>query len=334
MDPDALPGLDVLDGIVRSVSPPEFPGVTFHEVLAKSALNRVPRPSAMPFDWTINPYRGCGHACTYCFARRTHEYLDLDAGHDFDSQIVVKTNVAEVLRRELARPGWRHEPVALGTNTDPYQRAEGRYQLMPGIIDALARSGTSFSVLTKGTLLRRDLPVLERAAASVRVSLAMSIAVYDDELQRSLEPGTPSVAARLATVAAARDAGFAVTVFLMPIMPHLTDSAVAIDQALARIREAGATRVVFGALHLKPGAKQWFWGWLERERPALLAPYRALYPGARVNAPLEYRRMLAARVRPLLRRHGLGGGPEEEAEARRVSPEPAPPASPVVPTLF
>ena len=142
---------------------PEFAGLTFHEVLAKSALNKVPGAARVPFEWTINPYRGCSHACTYCFARRTHSYLELDTGADFDTQIVVKVNVVTVLRRELARPSWRRDPVALGTNTDPYQRAEGRYRLMPGIARALAESGTPFSILTKGTTLRRDLPLLTRA---------------------------------------------------------------------------------------------------------------------------------------------------------------------------
>ncbi|MCT9819307.1 Rv2578c family radical SAM protein [Microbacterium sp. W1N] len=321
-DVDALPGLESLDGLVRSVTTPEFAGITFHEVLAKSALNHVPGASAMPFDWTINPYRGCSHACAYCFARKTHEYLELDAGADFDSQIVVKTNVAEVTRRELARPTWLRETVALGTNTDPYQRAEGRYRLMPGIIDALAESGTPFSVLTKGTLLRRDLPQLADAAASVRVSIAMSIAVFDDDLQKLVEPGTPSAAARLATVRAATDAGFRVTVFLMPILPHLTDSPAALDHALAQIAAAGATRVVFGALHLRPGAKQWFWQWLERERPDLLPVYRGLYPGVSVSAPVGYRKLLTARVRPLLHRHRLAGGAEEEVEMRVPRPGP------------
>src|SRR6476620_11232797 len=124
--PGALPGLDANDGLVRTVRTPEFAGITFHEVLAKSALNRIPAAAQLPFEWTVNPYRGCTHACVYCFARNTHTYLDLDAGADFDNQIVVKTNVADVLRRELHRPGWAHDAVALGTNTEPYQRAEGR----------------------------------------------------------------------------------------------------------------------------------------------------------------------------------------------------------------
>lgn len=311
-DDAALPGLERIDGLVRSVTTPEFAGVTFHEVMAKSALNHVPGASAMPFDWTVNPYRGCSHSCVYCFARSTHEYLDLDAGHDFDSQIVVKVNVADVLRRELARGTWQREPVMLGTNTDPYQRAEGRYRLMPGIVSALAESGTPFSILTKGSLLRRDLPLLAEAAGRVDVSLSMSIAVFDEALQKSVEPGTPTTAARLETVRAAAAAGFRVTVFLMPILPHLTDSIPAIDDALARIRDAGARRVVFGALHLRPGAKQWFLQWLRREHPELVSSYLGLYPGAAAYAPKAYRSWLARRVRPLLRVHRLDGRDEED----------------------
>jgi DNA repair photolyase len=252
-----------------------------------------------------------------CFARRTHEYLDLDAGHDFDSQIIVKVNVEDVLRRELARPSWQHAPVMLGTNTDPYQRAEGRYRLMPGIVSALTESGTPFSILTKGTLLRRDLPLLADAAASVRVTIAMSIAVFDDELQHSIEPGTPTASARLETVRAATEAGFRVTVFLMPIIPHLTDSIPALDDALRRIRDAGAVRVVYGALHLRPGVKPWFMQWLEREHPELVSSYLGLYPGASAQAPKQYRSWLAKRVRPLLRVHRLDGHAEEDTTRPR-----------------
>src|SRR3954451_22210245 len=164
--------------------------------------NRVPVASRLPFTWTVNPYRGCSHACTYCFARNTHTYLDLDAGDDFDRQIIVKVNVVDVLARELARSSWRHEPVALGTNTDPYQRAEGRYRLMPGIISALAESRTPFSILTKGTLVRQDLPLLTSVSADVGVSLGVSLAIWDERLHASLEPGTPTPQARLATVRA------------------------------------------------------------------------------------------------------------------------------------
>jgi DNA repair photolyase len=301
-----------LSNVVRSVQTPEFAGVTFHEVLAKSALNHVPGAArALPFGWTINPYRGCTHACVYCFARNTHTYLDLDAGADFDNEIIVKINVAEILAKELAR---RREPipsVALGTNTDPYQRAEGRYRLMPGIIAALAQSGTPFSILTKGTLLRRDLPLLTEAAERVPVDIALSIAVFDDELHGSIEPGTPTAKARLATVTAVREAGLDCSVFMMPIVPFLTDTTTHLDAALAQIREAGATSVLYTALHLRPGTKEWFMGWLAREHPRLVERYTSMYYGNNSYAPKDYRRWLAQRITPLIRRHGLLAGTED-----------------------
>jgi DNA repair photolyase len=309
---ETLPGLARLSNLVRSVQTPEFAGITFHEVLAKSALNHVPSSSAMPFGWTINPYRGCSHACVYCFARSTHSYLDLDTGKDFDSQIIVKVNVAEVLGRELAKPRWGRHPVALGTNTDPYQRAEGRYQLMPGVIRALADSGTPFSILTKGSLLRRDLPLLAEANEQVPVDLAMSIAVYDDELQQSVEPGTPSTAARLATVKAAREYGLPVTVFLMPILPYLTDTRAHLDAALDRVAESGASAVLHTALHLRPGVKKWFMLWLAENHPELVDRYEAMYRTSSY-APKEYRKWLADKFRPLVKAHGLQRGAEEPA---------------------
>ncbi|WP_040168128.1 Rv2578c family radical SAM protein [Microbacterium gorillae] len=315
-DESALPGMEQLNGLVRSVTTPEFAGITFHEVMARSALNRVPLGSRMTFDWTVNPYRGCSHACVYCFARGTHTYLDLDGGRDFDSQVVVKLNVADVLRRELAKGSWQHEQVTLGTNTDPYQRAEGRYRLMPGIIDALAASGTPLAILTKGTLLRRDLPLLRDAAEHIDVELAMSIAIFDDRLQQSIEPGTPSTAARLATVRAAAEAGFRVRVFLMPILPHLTDSLESLDDALTRIQEAGAHSVIWGPLHLRAGVKPWFFAWLEREHPELVSSYRGLFPGAATYAPKAYRQWLAKRMRPLVTAHGLRARAEDELPPR------------------
>lgn len=338
-DSAALAGLENRSGIVRSVTTPEFAGMTFHEVLAKSALNHVPGGSRMPFSWTINPYRGCSHACLYCFARGTHQYLDLDGGADFDSQIVVKTNIADVLRKELRRGSWRHETVALGTNTDPYQRAEGRYRLMPDVIRALAESGTPMSILTKGTLIRRDIPALVDAAKSVPVDISMSIAMYDDELQHSIEPGTPSTQARLDTVRALTDAGFRVGIFLMPVMPHLTDSVEHIDHALRRITEAGADHAIYGALHLRAGVKPWFMQWLQREHPELLSSYRGLYPGAAADAPKAYRQWLAKRIRPLIRAHGLEARRSDDAPpSRRLTRPPVltrtAPAPPPQPMLF
>jgi|tagenome__1003787_1003787.scaffolds.fasta_scaffold20955686_1 DNA repair photolyase len=301
-----LPGLptSAIRGLLRTVTTPEFAGMRFHEVAARSALNAVPGASPMPFSWTINPYRGCSHACVYCFARKTHEWLELDTGSGFDRDVVVKVNLVEVLRRELGRPSWGREHVALGTNTDPYQRAEGRYQLMPGVITALADSGTPLSILTKGTLLRRDLPLLASAAARVPVGLGVSIAIWNDALHRSLEPGAPSPRARLAVVRAAREAGLPCGVFLAPVLPWLTDSLEHLDDAIGQVAAAGASGITVFALHLRPGAREWFFSWLEREHPALVPDYRRLYARGS-NASKEYRRWLAARVAPLVRRHGL-----------------------------
>jgi DNA repair photolyase len=457
----ALPGLDEL---VRSVRSPEFHGITFHEVRARSVLNKVPESSVVPFSWTVNPYRGCSHACTYClageteilmadgatkslaelavgdeiygteldggrrrlirtrvlahwptrrlayrvtleggtelvasgdhrllseqgwkhvlgakpgvadrphlqpgdrlvsaglggvparptvvdieplerelplfdittgtgdfiangvvshncFARNTHTYLEFDAGADFDTQVVVKINAPEVLAAQLRRPSWAREHVAMGTNTDPYQRAEGRYELMPGIIRALAGSGTPFSILTKGTLLTRDLPLLRSAAEEVDVGFGVSIALLDRELQHRLEPGTPTPRARLDLVRRIRDAGLPCGVMVAPVLPGLTDSSEHLDELLGAIAGAGATSATVLPLHLRPGAREWYAQWLAREYPRLVPRYREIYGnGSYANG--RYRRLLAARVGPLLRRHGFK---REKSETRPKVPGP------------
>ncbi|WP_241037865.1 Rv2578c family radical SAM protein [Blastococcus litoris] len=324
-EPTTLPGMPSIRGLLRSVQVPEFPGLTFHEVRAKSALNHVPGESAMPFPYTINPYRGCSHQCVYCFARKTHEWLELDSGRDFDTQVVVKTNLVEVLRRELARPSWTREHVALGTNTDPYQRAEGRYTLMPGVIAALADSGTPFSILTKGTLLRRDVPLLVEAARQVPLGLGISMAIWDDELHAGLEPGVPSPRARLDLVKALADSGLPCGVFLAPVLPGLTDDVASLDSALAAIAAAGAHGVTVIPLHLRPGAREWFMDWLSREHPELVPRYQQLY-ARRAYVPAEYRTWLARRVAPLLAQHGLdrqsGGTARKAVDASGVPGDP------------
>ncbi|WP_067815255.1 Rv2578c family radical SAM protein [Nocardia inohanensis] len=302
-DDGALPGLERA-GFVRSVQTPEFEGITFHEVLCKSALNKMPDGGSLPFNWTVNPMRGCSHACRYCFARPTHEYLDLDAGADFDSQIVVKTNVVPILRKELHKRSWRRETVALGSNTDPYQRAEGRYRLMPGIIGALAESGTGFSILTKGTLMRRDLPLLTQAAQQVPVHLAVSLAMLDADLQRSLEPGTPSPRARLDLISSLADAGFAVNVMVAPVIPYLTDSSTQLDELFGAIADAGAASVVAFPMHLRGSTRGWFLNWLAETHPALLRRYRQLY-GRGTSVTPEYSAWLRGRIEPLLEKHRL-----------------------------
>src|SRR5690625_19519 len=310
-DDGALPGMEMparMPGLVRSVTTPEFTGITFHEVLAKSALNHVPEAAALPFRWTINPYRGCSHACRYCFARNTHTYLDLDAGADFDQQVVEKVNISEVLARELGRASWGQHHVALGTNTDPYQRAEGRYQLMPGIISALHRSRTPFSVLTKGTLLLRDLPLLVDAARDVEVSANVSVGSVDEAVWREIEPGTPSPLRRLEACRRLNDAGIGCGVLMAPVLPGLTDSEQQLRDTVDAVAAAGATHLSVIALHLRPGAREWYLGHIRRHRPDLLALYEELYPGRQAYAPQWYRSRLAETVHRLARQRGIGTG--------------------------
>lgn len=276
----------------RTFDTPEFRGMTFLEVEAKTALNRV---HGMPFKWSINPYRGCSHACNYCFARPTHTYLNLNPLDDFDRTVVVKTNVADVLRRELARKSWTGEAVAMGTNTDPYQRCEGRYRLMPEIIRALADAYTPFSILTKGTLITRDLELLADASHRVDVRAALTVGMLDERLWRSAEPGTPSPQARLDAVRALNDAGIPTGIMLAPIMPGLNDDPEALSALVDAAADAGATHITPIVLHLRPGVRELFMPWLAREHPHLVARYEALYQG--VAAAKNYRDEVEAFVR-------------------------------------
>jgi DNA repair photolyase len=464
----ALFGTDVA---VRTFDTPEFAGMEFYEVRARSIINRVPSASRMPFRWTINPYRGCTHACTYClagdtqilmadgqtralqdlqtgdavfgtrrdadrrryvpttvfahwatrkpayrivlvdgtvltasgdhqfltdrgwryvrgrgvipigrpglepgvplvgsgrrmgqpvpgmaippqerlevvsveptgrverlydittgtgdfvangvvshncFARNTHTYLDLDAGRDFDSRIVVKVNAPELLRRELVRPTWTGEHIAMGTNTDPYQRAEGRYRLMRGVLGALRDARNPFSILTKGTLILRDLDLLVAAAAVTDVSVNVSVGSVDTGLWRQVEPGTPSPRARLGVCRRLTDAGIGCGVLMAPILPYLTDSAAQLDRTVRAIADAGATGVTPLVLHLRSGAREWFLAWLAREHPELVERYDGLYARG-AYAPRAYQDEIGGRVRELAARYGIGT--RSPARSRRV----------------
>ncbi|MFY1659475.1 intein-containing Rv2578c family radical SAM protein [Micromonospora sp. WMMD1274] len=257
-----------------------------------------------------------------CFARNTHTYLDLDAGADFDRKVIVKVNAGELVRRELAAPRWRGAHVATGTNVDCYQRAEGRYRLMPPIIEALRDFANPFSILTKGTLLLRDLPLLRQAAEVTRVGLSYSVGFVDEVLWRAAEPGTPSPRRRLDAVRRLTDAGFSVGVLMAPILPGLSDDEESIDATVAAVAASGAASVTPLPLHLRPGAREWYARWLAREFPHLVPRYRQLYQ-AGSYAPQAYQREVTARVRMAARRHGLHRG--ETGDNRRL-PETPPPA--------
>lgn len=291
--------------VTRAFDTPGFRGMTFYEVQAKSILSRVPASSTMPFSWTINPYRGCQHACVYCFARNSHTYLDLDAGRDFDSKVIVKVNAPELLRAKLASPGWRGEHIAMGTNVDCYQRAEGRYELMRGILGALRDAANPFSILTKGTLILRDLDLLLESAEVTDVGLNVSAGLTDDSLWRSVEPGTPAPGRRLDVCAALTDHGLPCGVLMGPVIPFLSDSPAQLDAAVRQIAQAGATHVTPIVLHLRPGTREWFLRWLRETHPELTGRYAAMYSRG-AYAPREYQAAIAARVGELAQRYGVG----------------------------
>jgi DNA repair photolyase len=323
-EPPALFGRET---VARTFDTPGFRGMTFYEIHAKSIINRVPESSRMPFRWTINPYRGCGHACVYCFARNTHTYLDLDAGRDFDSKVVVKVNAPELARRELAAPRWSGGHVAMGTNVDCYQRAEGRYQLMPQIIGALRDARNPFSILTKGTLILRDADLLAEAAEVTDVGLNVSVGFVDEELSRLIEPGTPSPRRRLGICSALAARGLRCGVLMGPVLPFLSDSPAQLAAAVQAAAAAGAASVTPIVLHLRPGTREWFERWLAQHHPELTGPYRDLY-GSRAYAPRAYQQQISAQVRDLARQYRVGAcSPRASRLPRPGAPPAAPPAA-------
>ncbi|MFE2424433.1 Rv2578c family radical SAM protein [Streptomyces hokutonensis] len=316
----ALFGADAVT--TRTFDTPEFRGITFHEVRARSIINRVPGASRMPFEWTVNPYRGCSHACVYCFARKTHSYLDLDTGLGFDSQIVVKVNAPDLLRRQLGSRRWLGEHIAMGTNVDCYQRAEGRYRLMPGILSALRDHANPFSILTKGTLILRDLDLLVQASEVTDVGISVSVGFTDPALWRTVEPGTPSPERRLDAVRTLTEHGIDVGVLMAPVIPFLSDHPAQLRATVRAIAASGATSVTPLVLHLRPGAREWFMAWLGRHHPHLVRRYERLYAEG-AYAPKWYQRRITRQVHDLAQEYGIG--PARAGMPRRI-PEPAEPA--------
>jgi DNA repair photolyase len=272
-----LPGY--AETVVRTFRAPDSLDVRFHEVRAKSALNRVPTSSRVPFEWTVNPYRGCTHACVYCFARPTHEYLDFDAGRDFEREIVVKVNIPEVLRAELAKPSWSGAHVALGTNTDPYQWVEKRYGLMRGIWEAMRDAANPCSILTKSPLLLRDADLFKEISARTAFSACLSIPTLDEKAWRATEPHTPHPKARLEAVAELTRQGIRTGVLIAPLMPGINDSPEQVETLLEACREAGAASIGGQALFLAGSTREVFMGWLRLARPELVDDYERLYRG-------------------------------------------------------
>jgi DNA repair photolyase len=285
-----------------------MPRRTFLEDVCKTALNRVPQESRMPFRWTVNPYRGCSHSCHYCFARAYHAYLDLGIGADFSSKIVVKTNVVDVLRRELASPRWAGEAVAMGTATDPYQHCEGRYRLTRGVVQALADFENPLSILTKSTLIVRDLDVFRRLGEVAKLTVSMSVGTLDESVRRVVEPGTPPGRRRLEVLSRFAAAGIRTGVLVAPVLPGLTDDEEHLDEVLAACAAAGVQTTSAILLHVRPSIREHFMPWLKDAYPWLYPRYVELY-GRRAYAPAAYRTEVSERFARLRLRHGIGLAP-------------------------
>jgi DNA repair photolyase len=266
-----------------------------------------------------------------CYARNSHTYLDLDAGADFDTKVVVKVNAPELVRKKLVSPGWSGEHIAMGTNVDCYQRAEGRYRLMPGIIGALKDAANPFSILTKGTLILRDVELLAQAAEVTDVGLNVSAGFVDQELWRSVEPGTPAPGRRLEACAALNDRGLRCGVLMGPVVPFLSDSPAQLAATVSQIAAAGATQVTPIVLHLRPGTREWFFGWLRAHHPGLVGRYLDLY-GRSAYTPKSYQARISGQVRELADKYGIGQrrtrGPGPGPGGRPVRALPAPKPAP------
>lgn len=273
----------------------------YQEVHVRSALSH---PVGMPyFKWALNPYRGCTHACEYCYARKYQHHLELGAGDDFSLMIFVKTNLPEVLRRELTRPTWARETVAIGTATDPYQPIEGHYRLTRRCLEICAETATPVAITTKGPMVVRDIDVLRDVARQAEVRVHMSVASVDEAAWAKLEPGTAPPAQRLRAVRQLTDAGIQAGVLMMPLVPGITTSRSIVDRTLKAIADAGATFIGTNVAHLEDGVREHFCAFLGREYPWLLEGYERLY--ARKYAPAGYVQEIKAMVDGLSRKYEL-----------------------------
>jgi DNA repair photolyase len=282
----------------------------------KTALNRVRN---MSFAWSLNPYMGCAHQCTFCFVRAFERLADRPSDARYGTSIRVKTNLVEVLRRELARKSWKREQVAVGTATDPYQPAEGRFRLTRGAIQAFAEARTPIGLITRGPLIVRDVDVLVEAASRARVGVTFSIPTLDPTIWRRTEPGTAPPRQRLRAIRTLIDAGIETSVGMAPILPGLSDDPRLMADVVRAARDAGATSVWTNVLYLRPGTREHFLDNLARDWPELLPKYEALYAD-RAYVSNDVLAPVRKRVRELATEYGL---------ADRRSKRPAPSADPV-----
>jgi DNA repair photolyase len=278
-----------------------MPRTEYYEIVAKSALNRVQH---MGFRWSLNPYQGCFHNCVYCFARAHAKLADRDPGAGFSARVGIKVNAATLLREELSRPGWKRETVAFGTATDPYQPIEGSTRLTRSCLTALRDYRTPIGLITKGTMVLRDIDVLIELSKRAKTTVAFSIPTIDEEVWSRTEPGTPSPRQRLKVLKALVDAGIEAGVGMAPVLPGLSDSPRQLEATVAAAAEAGACFLWANVVYLKPGTKEHFMEFLRRDYPKLLASYQQLFPGS--YAPPGVKTPIVERVDALKSRYELG----------------------------
>jgi DNA repair photolyase len=280
----------------------------YQEITCRSALNPV---KGMPFSWTLNPYRGCTHGCHYCFARRYQTQFELGPGDEFSSLIFVKVNFAEVLRREIDKPSWAREQVALGTATDPYQPIEGHYKLTRRSLEALIAGRTPVGIVTKGPMIVRDADLLAELSRVAACTVYLSVPTVDEDAWRALEPGTAHPLQRLRAVRTLRDAGINAGVLMAPVVPGFTTQTAKLEATIKACADHGAAFVGANVLYLKGGTKDHFMGFLRHSFPDMIARYQRLYPGA--YAPPEYAGAVRALIDMLQDRHDV------RRRARRIS---------------
>jgi DNA repair photolyase len=273
----------------------------YREEPCKVALNRV---RGMPFGWSLNPYMGCVHRCTFCYVRAFEKRADRPSDHRYGTSIRVKVNVAEVLRAELARKSWSGEGIAIGAATDPYQPAEGRYRLTRACLEVLAEAGNRFSIITRGPMIVRDVDVLVEASRRADVSVTFSVPTIDDEIWRATEPGTAPPRQRLRALRTLVDAGVRASVGMAPLLPGLSDAPNKLAEVVKAAREAGACGVWANVLYLKPGTREHFLECLSRDWPELLPEYERLY-GGRAYVRGDVAQEARGAVRALAREHGV-----------------------------
>jgi DNA repair photolyase len=295
----------------------------YQEITCRSALNPV---KGMPFAWTLNPYRGCTHGCHYCFARRYQTQFELGPGDEFSSLIFVKVNFPDVLRRELDKPSWKREQVALGTATDPYQPIEGHYKLTRRTIQALAASRTPVGIVTKGPMIVRDTDVLSELSRTAKVTVCLSVPTVDEEAWRALEPGTAHPLQRLRAVRTLRDAGIHAGVLMAPVVPGFTTQPSRLEATIKACADHGAAFVGANVLYLKGGTKDHFMGFLRHAYPDLAAGYERLYAGAYASS--EYVEAVRAMIDMLQERYDVNRRARRSTRTKESAGQESWPADP------